>query len=552
MIDETYRQRRRNLAGAAAILALATACSPAGQQDEAAAPPPASPVGKALPRTAAESQTGRSMTAQYAPAMVVDQREQFPEFAPNRERAVADNPVATISLDVDTTAYSRVRRHLTQSQRPPAQALRIEEMINYFRYDYPKPASADRPFRIDATIAPNPWRPDRALLRVGIQGYEIPLAERPPVNLVYLVDVSGSMSGSDRLDLVKLGLLAMTKQLEARDTVGIVTYAGQAGTVLEPHSGADKRPIEAAIRRLGAGGSTAGAAGIEAAYAMAQDHFDKNAVNRVILLTDGDFNVGPTDQAALTELIASKRKTGIYLSVFTVGEGNLNDVIAQTLAQKGNGNAAYLDGPLEARRAMADDLNAAALPIADDVKAQIEFNPARVAGYKLIGYETRALANHDFNDDKADAAEVGSGQSVTLLYEIRLASAGAADSTLRYQDPPVAGTTDKPGRLAGEWAFVQLRYKPPGARESVLISRAIVDGDRAPTWEAVDRETRFATAVAAFGLRLRDRNETGDLDFDGIGAMAANARGPDPDGTRAEFVRLARTADALEQTAWQP
>lgn len=546
------KMTKRILIGLAVTgFALATAaCDPVGGNDQAAEQQvPSTPALGLAPAPAPAPARSKVMHDGFrgAPLAVVAQ-EQYPGFRPNPEQTVTQNPVTTISLDVDTAAYSRARRFLTDGQKPPAHAIRIEEMVNYFDYAYPKPQSAAQPFLIDAEITANPWRPDRKLLRVGIQAYKIPGTERPPVNLVYLVDVSGSMRGADRLGLVKLGLTAMTEKLGPSDHVSIVTYAGQAGIALEPRNGADKAPILAAIRSLGAGGGTAGAAGLNIAYDLATANFDKDAVNRIVLLTDGDFNIGPSDPTRLADMIAEKRKTGVYLSVFTVGKGNLNDRIAQTLAQKGNGNAGYLDGPLEAQRAMADDMNAAALPVADDVKAQIEFNPNRVAAYKLIGYETRALANRDFADDGVDAAEVGSGQSVTLLYEIRLRGDGDEPTDLRYQND--AASPKDQGRMADEWGFVQLRYKQPGAETSTLFTRTITDADVAETLEATTPETRFAMAVAAFGLRLRDAESTGDFDFMAIGNLANPARGADPDGRRGEFVRLTRTAATLETNAW--
>ena len=518
----------------------AAACDPVGANNQAS-------DRKTLPTVAPPSANSGKMRAPAPAHMIAAQeQEQYPDFRPNAENTVAQNPVTTISLDVDTAAYSRARRFLMDGQKPPAHALRIEEMVNYFDYAYPKPEAAAQPFLIDVEIAANPWSPDRRLLRVGIQAFEIPQAERPPVNLVYLVDVSGSMRGADRLGLVKLGLTAMTAKLGPRDHVSIVTYAGQAGVALEPRNGADKAAILSAIRGLGAGGGTAGAAGLDIAYDLATANFDKAAVNRIVLLTDGDFNIGPNDPTQLAEMIALKRKTGVYLSVFTVGKGNLNDRIAQTLAQKGNGNAGYLDGPLEAQRAMADDMNAAALPVADDVKAQIEFNPRRVAGYKLIGYETRALANRDFADDGVDAADVGSGQSVTLLYDIRIAEGSDDTPGLRYQD---AVSPNDPAR-ADEWGFVQLRYKQPGAADSTLFTRSITDQDVSTNLAATSQETRFAMAVAAFGLRLRDAGATSDFDFAAIGTLARLALGADLDGRRAEFIRLTQTAATLETNAW--
>ena len=337
-------------------------------------------------------------------------------------------------MEADTAAYSRLRRMINDGFLPPREALRIEEMVNYFKYAYPDPTDPAQPFAISANILPSPWNPETRLLHVGIKAWEPKRADqRPAANLVLLVDVSGSMQNQDRLPLVKRALKLLVRQLRPADHVDLVVYAGTAKVVLEPLSGGDKALLEKTIEGLSAGGSTAGGAGLKLAYKLAEQHFDSKSINRVLLFSDGDFNVGRSDSSSIGKLIAGKRKTGVYLSVFTVGTGNLNDRIAQSLAQQGNGIAAYLDGLGEARRLFDDQLASTLTPVADDVKAQIEFNPKQVEEYRLIGYETRRLANRDFTDDRVDAGEVGSGHSVTLLYEFRPTGEAPRIRSLRYQ-----------------------------------------------------------------------------------------------------------------------
>lgn len=442
------------------------------------------------------------MVANYAPPMPMAKRmtepenEKYPDAPINNIKSVATEPVSTFSIDVDTAAYANVRRYLNDGTLPPRDAVRVEEMINYFDYHYAKPKSAETPFRATTALVPSPWSKDRQILHIGLQGFDIPRDTQPPLNLVFLIDTSGSMQEEDRLPLAKKTLNLLIDQLGARDHVSIVAYAGSAGEVLAPTTGKDKRKIREALNALESGGSTAGGEGLALAYALGEENFDAKAVNRVILLTDGDFNVGVNDPAKLKDFIAEKRKSGIYLSVYGFGRGNYNDVIMQAIAQTGNGTAAYIDTMQEARKLLRDDLGGSLFPIADDVKIQIEFNPAVVSEYRLIGYETRMLNREDFNNDQVDAGEVGSGVSVTALYEITPRGAKASSDPLRYQETaPVKSMGD-------ELAFLKIRYKKPGGTVSKLISqpvssRAVASVDAAP------EATRWALAVAGFGERLR-------------------------------------------------
>jgi Ca-activated chloride channel family protein len=395
------------------------------------------------------------------------------------------------------------------------------------------------------TVMPSPWAAENQLLHIAIKGYDIARAERPRANIVLLVDTSGSMSPPDRLPLLQQGFRLFVSQLRNDDRVAIVTYAGQAQTALEPTPGSEKQKIVDVIDSLRAYGSTAGGEGLQRAYALAERHFDRNAVNRVILATDGDFNVGITSPKELELFIAAKRKTGIYLSIFGVGLGNLNDALMQRLAQAGNGNAAYIDSLLEARKAMSEELASTLFPIADDVKVQVEFNPAKVAAYRLIGYETRALRREDFNNDKVDAGDIGAGHTVTAIYEITPVDAmQSAVDPLRYQAerrPTAAPSTSH----TNEFAFVKLRYKMPGESASRLIEHPVRAVGIYSSLDAVPPEQRFAVAVAAFAQRLRGESALDSYSFGSIAALANSARGVDPEGYRAEFVRLVRMAETI-------
>ncbi len=471
------------------------------------------------------------------PPIAEQDTEQYPGGVSNPIKQVAQEPVSTFSIDVDTAAYANTRRFLADGRVPPRDAVRVEELINYFDYAYPLPASRTEPFKPFVAVAPSPWSKDRQIIHIGLQGYDIPRDEQPPLNLVFLVDTSGSMWSEDRLPLAKKAMGTLIDQLDARDRVSMVAYAGSAGAVLAPTSGKEKLKMRCALGALQSGGSTAGGQGLALAYALAQQNFDPKAVNRVILLTDGDFNVGVSDPSKLKDFVADKRKTGVYLSVYGFGRGNYNDTMMQALAQNGNGTAAYIDSFDEARKLFRDDFSGSLFPIADDVKIQVEFNPAQVSEYRLIGYETRMLNREDFNNDQVDAGEVGSGASVTALYEITRVGATPSSDPLRY------GSARPAAAPSAELAFLKVRYKLPGQAESVLMQRPITRADVSDSLAAAPESTRWALAVAAFGQKLRgDPWISADFGWPQVVDLAQGARGADEFGLRAEFVKLARGA----------
>ncbi len=476
-------------------------------------------------------------------------RDKFEHFDQNAFHDVAKDPVSTFSIDTDTASYSFVRRQLNSGVLPQKDAVRIEEMVNYFDYDYPLPETKEQPFKPSVTVMDDPWTKGRKLVHIGIKGYDTPKAERPLSHLVFLIDTSGSMDSPDKLPLAINALKMMLDELAPESTVAIVTYAGSAGTALEPTKISDKGKILAALDNLGAGGSTAGAEGIRQAYQLARGTFDKNAVNRVILATDGDFNVGITEPEELKNFVEHERESGVYLSVLGFGEGNYNDVMMQDLAQNGNGIAAYIDTLNEARKVLVQEAGASLLPIANDVKIQVEFNPATVSEYRLVGYETRALNREDFNNDKVDAGDIGAGHEVTAIYEITPAGGPKSVDDSRYAaaEKPAAVAADK----GGEYAFLKIRYKLPGEKESKLITTAISAADEKGKPENLLREANWAVAVAGFGDLLKGGKYSGPLTYDDVIAEAQKAKGDDPFGYRAEFiqlVRLAKTAQALPDT----
>ena len=436
------------------------------------APPAAAPAPMAASRLA---QTQAQELYRYAPAPTApaiapypyaQNTERYPGARPNAVKAVANEPVSTFSLDVDTASYANVRRYLNQNVLPPVDAVRVEEMVNYFDYAYMMPRDRDAPFAPSVVVYPSPWNPDTQILHVGIKGYDIPRSERPKANLVFLIDTSGSMNSPDKLPLVKRSFQMLVEQLKPEDRVSIVVYAGSAGMVLEPTPGWDKDRILASLDRLQAGGSTAGGEGIRQAYDLAKLNFDRSGVNRVILATDGDFNVGITDPNALEAFVARERTSGVFLSVLGYGGGNYNDLLMQKLAQAGNGTAAYIDTANEARKVLVDEMSSTLFTIAKDVKVQVEFNPGRVAEYRLIGYETRMLNQTDFNNDKVDAGDVGAGHTVTALYEIT-----PVGSRAQTVDPLRYGGRAEPRAPKSEIAFVKIRYKLPNEDELKLITR---------------------------------------------------------------------------------
>lgn len=452
--------------------------------------------------------------------------------------AVADTPVSTFSVDVDTGSYSNVRRMLTQDNRlPPQAAVRTEELLNYFRYDYPAPDNRRTPFSISTDFAATPWNPETRLMRVGLRGYDIAARERPAANLVFLVDVSGSMQGTDRLGLVQCSLALMAEQLSARDKVSIVVYAGAAGQVLAPTS--DPRAVIGALDRLRAGGSTAGGAGLELAYRTAREAFVEGAINRVILATDGDFNVGVSNNETLIDMIERQRDSGIQLTTLGFGRGNYNEALMEQAADKGNGNYAYIDSVNEARRVLNQQLSSTLFTIAHDVKIQVEFNPAYVSEYRLIGYENRALAEEDFANDAVDAGEIGAGHQVTAIYEVVPAgSRGWLPDRAFAVNRRSAG-----GDAGGDAVSLRLRYKLPGEDESRLIERRLpasaLRGNRAPSGDM-----GFAVAVAAYGQLLRGDTRLGRYSYADARALAERSAGDDR--WRREFVTLAGRVETLQ------
>ena len=465
--------------------------------------------------------------------------EKYPHATSNPIKPVGEAPVSTFSIDVDTASYANVRSFLRDGRLPPRDAVRVEELLNYFDYGYAGPASSEVPFKANVTVTPSPWAPGKAVIHIGLQGYDIASGEQPPVNLVFLIDVSGSMNDPNKLPLVQKALNVLIDRLRPEDRVAMVVYAGAAGAVLPPTAGNQKLMMRCAVEALHAGGSTAGGAGLALAYDLAEQNFDKKAVNRVVLMTDGDFNVGVADPAKLEDFVAEKRKTGVYLSAYGVGRGNYNDLMMQTLTQAGNGTAGYIDTLDEARKLFRDDFSSSLFPIADDVKIQVEFNPAQVAEYRLIGYETRLLDRSDFNNDRVDAGEVGSGASVTALYEMTPVGGPLASDPLRYQK---TDETVVPGK-GDELAYIKIRYKLPGQSTSKLMERPVTRADAVASVDQAPEATRWALAVAAFGQELRgDPWIATGYDWDSILALAQGARGDDPFGLRAEFVRLVRDA----------
>ncbi|WP_291845059.1 VWA domain-containing protein [Maricaulis sp.] len=555
---------KRVLLISAAGLALLAACTTTVAPPPPLSPPPPAPPPPPPPPAMAEMVTvtgSRVRSAAYGsdaiagvsnltmPDQPVIDRERYEDVDPNPVVSTADEPVSTFSIDVDTASYSLVRNSLENGQLPPTDAVRIEEMVNYFDYDYALPPGPEAPFATHVTVTPTPWNAGTQLLHIGIQGYEIIAEERPRANLVFLVDVSGSMNDPDKLPLAIQAMHMLVDELHPEDTVALVVYAGAAGAVLPPTEARDARTIHRALDRLSAGGSTAGGAGLALAYDLAEQNFDADAVNRVMLLTDGDFNVGVTQDERLEDFVARKRDSGIYLSVMGFGRGNYNDQMMQTIAQAGNGTAAYIDSRQEARRMLVEESFSALFPIAEDVKIQIEFNPARVAEYRLIGYETRLLDRADFNNDAVDAGEVGSGHSVTAIYEIAApGSEGVLMEPLRYG----GGAAVEPD-LDGEFGFLRLRYKRPGEDDSRLIERPVTDADRVMDFEDAPQEARFSIAVAGFAQRLRGDAYLGDeYDWAAIRETAAGAMGADAFGYRAEFLDLVSQAEAADAARFKP
>jgi Ca-activated chloride channel family protein len=468
-------------------------------------------------------------------------RDRFAKIDENGVKAVIQEPVSTFSIDVDSGAYALVRRSLNQGQLPVTDAVRVEELINYFDYDYTVPGDRKQPFSVTTEVSRTPWNSKTHLLHVGIKGIEVGKDQRPASNLVFLLDVSGSMNSADKLPLLKSAFRLLVNQLNANDRVTMVVYAGASGVVLEPTPGNEQGKILAALDRLSAGGSTHGSAGIQLAYAMAQQEFNKDGINRVILATDGDFNVGTVNHEQLMDLIEDKRRHGISLTTLGFGQGNYNDHLMEQLADKGNGNYAYIDTINEAQKVLVDELTSTLETIAKDVKIQIEWNPEVVAEYRLIGYENRMLAREDFSNDKVDAGDIGAGHCVTALYEITL-----TDGDQRRLEPLRYNRSADTGKNASnEIAFLRLRYKAPNADQSQLIERPIHRNSIIENVAKASDNFRFSAAVAGFGQLLRGGRYTEAFDYSDVAKLAGNARGQDHFGYRGEFLRLVNLAGSL-------
>ena len=470
-------------------------------------------------------------------------RARFTEFEPNSVKLVTEVPVSTFSVDVDTTSYAYLRATLNQGVLPSKDAIRTEELVNYFPYDYAPPEERDQPFAAHVSLMPAPWNNESRIMHIGIKALEPDVSAAAPANLVFLVDTSGSMDQPNKLPLLIRSFKLLLSSLAADDKVAIVAYAGSAGVVLEPTPVSQRSKILASLENLYAGGSTAGGEGIRLAYSLAEQHLTAGGVNRVILATDGDFNVGMTDVDELEEFITHKRSSGVYLSVLGFGLDNYNDDLMQHLAQSGNGNAAYIDSISEARKVLVEQVASTLIPIANDVKIQVEFNPALVSEYRLIGYETRMLSREDFRNDKVDAGEVGAGHSVTAIYELTPANTDAgliAPSRYQNEDSNSGSSFDN------EFAFLKIRYKLPDAQSSTLITQPVTVDDYYERIDSAPRDVRFATAVAAFGQLLHGGRYTGAFEYEDVIALANDARGDDRFGYRSEFIRLVRMAQVVE------
>jgi len=482
----------------------------------------------------AEELRARSITGAKAMARDFD-TEEYRHFRDNDWASPTRQPLSTFAVDVDAGSYGNVRRYLKEGRLPPKDAVRVEEMINYFRYDYAPPRSG-QPIAVTTELARSPWAPNHRLALIGLQTDRLAVENLPPSNLVFLIDVSGSMSSPDKLPLVKSAFRLLVNELRDEDRVAIVVYAGAAGVVLPSTPGREKTRILDALEQLQAGGSTAGGAGIKLAYRVAREHFAREGNNRVILASDGDFNVGASSEGELIRLIETERQGGVFLTVLGFGTGNLKDAKMELLANKGNGHYAYIDDLLEAKKVFVQELGATLHTVAKDVKIQVEFNPARVKSYRLVGYENRLLADRDFNDDTKDAGEMGAGHSVTALYEIVPVDghdrSGSVDP-LKYQRPRAGGDSD-------DWFTVKVRYQRPEGSPSRLIEHAVRQENARPS-----ADFRFAAAVAGFGMLLRDSEHKGNTSFSGVVAAARGAKGHDAEGYRAEFIRLVEMAARL-------
>ncbi|MGP6423672.1 vWA domain-containing protein [Pseudomonas pharyngis] len=536
---------------AASVLLVVAGCGVSSSPETTVAPPPAQtelkssvqPEAVMADSAMAKRSVRAAPIASFAPLPAAEsypqdyrdeQREQYAKLADNPIHSVAETPVSTFSADVDTGAYANVRRLLNHGRLPPEGAVRLEEMVNYFPYDYALPSDGS-PFGVTTELAASPWNPHTRLLRIGIKASDRAVAELAPANLVFLVDVSGSMDRPEGLPRVKSTLKLLVDQLREQDRVSLVVYAGESRVVLEPTSGREKTKIRTAIEQLTAGGSTAGASGIELAYQMAQQAFIPNGINRILLATDGDFNVGISDFDSLKQMAVDKRKTGISLTTLGFGVDNYNEHLMEQLADAGDGNYAYIDNLREARKVLVDQLGSTLAVVAKNVKLQVEFNPAQVSEYRLLGYENRALKREDFSNDKVDAGEIGAGHTVTALYEI------VPTGEKGWLEPLSYGKTDAVvSEKKGELAMLRVRYQKPEGGKSLLIERPI-----ASQVVSASEDLRFASAVAAFSQQLKDGRYTGEFSLKDTEALARGARGDDRFGLRNEFVQLVELAQSL-------
>lgn len=544
----------------ASTLLLLVACSASGPEPEVqASQASVSPlvrerlVAPAVAEMRADTSQKRLTPLAYAPAPIADvlppgyrdqSREQYQAYADNPVFAVAEVPVSTFSIDVDTGSYANVRRFLNGGQLPPKDAVRLEELVNYFPYAYPLP-QGDAPFGVSTELAVTPWNPQTRLLRIAIKASDRSGEELPPANLVFLVDVSGSMHRREGLPMVQGTLKLLVEQLRPQDRVSLVTYAGDSQVVLDSTPGSDKAKIRAAIDQLSAGGSTAGESGIQLAYQQASKYLIDGGINRILLATDGDFNVGISDFDSLKQLAADKRKTGVSLTTLGFGVDNYNERLMEQLADAGNGNYAYIDNLREARKVLVDQLASTLATVASDVKLQLEFNPSEISEYRLLGYENRALKREDFSNDKVDAGDIGAGHTVTALYEIVPAGGKGWLEPLRYQ------ANAQPAGKSGELAWLRIRYKAPGEASSRLLERPIARVEAKPI-AAASEDLRFAAAVAAFAQQLKDGRYTGDFELAQSIALARSAKGEDRFGLRGEFIQLAEIAQSLHTSASTP
>ncbi|HAU67734.1 MAG TPA: VWA domain-containing protein [Gammaproteobacteria bacterium] len=542
------------------LSSILTACATKTEEVSASAPAPylshsGDNLGEILVTASKQSGNSSRYAAQqpvsnlnYSPEIEFD-RSEYPNYTENPIKITSEEPVSTFSIDVDTSSYSLMRSQIENGALPPHEAIRTEELLNYFDYDYPVPESKDQPFLATVNVFDSPWSAPKHLLRIGIKGYDIDRTQQPDSNLVFLFDVSGSMDAENKLPLVKKSFRLLLKSLKPTDTVAMVVYAGASGVVLQPTKVKNRTEILSALNRLSAGGSTAGGAGLSLAYELANENFNKDSVNRIIMATDGDFNVGQSSNEQLIKIVEKNRNAGIYLSVLGFGGYNYQDDMMQAIAQNGNGVAAYIDTLQEAKKVLVDEATSHLFPIANDVKIQIEFNPKHVAEYRLVGYETRVLAREDFNNDKVDAGEIGAGHSVTALYEITPTNTDIRSvDPLRYASQTntnnEATPTPESELLNDELGFLKLRYKLPGAAESLLITQPILNKENTET----DKDALFAASVAAFSEILRGGKHLNNFCLEDVIKLAKQNKGVDKSGYRAEFIQLVEMAKLLDDS----